>query len=141
MKGVQIAFHKFPLKNPELLKRWIHALKRSDFVPTKHSCICSEHFLPNDYNFCPPDKDFAVHNHKPVLKFNAVPSLFVFNKETKKTPRKPPVIREPLKRKKNVVCISPVAKKENLLLEEPVLPDVDFEVNDDDVVVDRTPVP
>ncbi|MCP4492781.1 MAG: THAP domain-containing protein, partial [Gammaproteobacteria bacterium] len=32
-----ITFHTFPLKNPDLLDRWVKNLHRADFVPTKYS--------------------------------------------------------------------------------------------------------
>ena len=83
VKGGKIAFHKFPLKNSDLCRKWVVALRRENFTPTQYSCICSDHFLPIDYNFCPPDKNLVAINHKPTLKHNAVPSKFVFSGEKK----------------------------------------------------------
>ncbi|KAF4517055.1 hypothetical protein B566_EDAN004675 [Ephemera danica] len=38
------SFHKFPLKNKVLCQKWIQALKRANFRPSKHSVLCSDHF-------------------------------------------------------------------------------------------------
>ncbi|XP_047127804.1 THAP domain-containing protein 1 B-like [Hydra vulgaris] len=83
IKGGTKSFHKFPLQNSELCKRWIIALKREIFFPSKHTCICSDHFLESDYNYCIPDKK----------KSNAVPSVFVFFTNIQKIKRKLPSIR------------------------------------------------
>ena len=32
-KGGDISFFHFPHKNPELLKRWVHAVRRADWFP------------------------------------------------------------------------------------------------------------
>ena len=110
VKGGTKAFHKFPLKNKELCKRWVVALKRENFTPTSYSCICSDHFTPNDYNYCLPDKNFAGVNHKPTLKHDAVPSRFVFTVEKKA--RKSPFERTPIKRKnQSLLPSSTIAKK------------------------------
>ena len=102
------AFHKFPLKDKELCKKWVIALKRENFTPTKYSCICSDHFSPNAYNFHVPDKDFSAINHVPRLKYDAVPSIFVFSKE--KQSRKMPFERKPLKRKMESSSSPPLKK-------------------------------
>ena len=43
-KNDKVRFHSFQLKNEEFLKKWLAAMKREDFVPTKHSRICDDHF-------------------------------------------------------------------------------------------------
>ena len=40
MKGSGLKFHRFPLKNMDLLKKWIVAMRREDFAPTSYSRIC-----------------------------------------------------------------------------------------------------
>ena len=76
-KGGPQSFHRFP-KNQELRRKWIVAAKREKFEPSEYSCICSDNFLPSDYNFCPSsDKNFSAANCKPVLKPDAVPTVFV----------------------------------------------------------------
>ena len=67
-KGAAISFHKFPLTNSELCQKWVVATKRTSFVPTKYSYICSVHFHKEDFNY--------ENANKPRLKANVVPSLF-----------------------------------------------------------------
>jgi hypothetical protein len=38
------SFHRYPLKDKDLLLKWLCFAKRDDFTPTKHSTICSKHF-------------------------------------------------------------------------------------------------
>ena len=61
-------YHKFPINNSELCKKWIVAIKSETFIPTEHSRIFSDHFLPLDYSI--PD-----FNNKPKLKPFSVPSI------------------------------------------------------------------
>ena len=68
MKGSGLKFHRFPLKNMDLLKKWIVAMRREDFAPTSYSRICGEHFLPTDY----------YHSTSNFLRKDAVPSEFNF---------------------------------------------------------------
>lgn len=35
---------RFPHSNPDLLKRWVLNIRRENFVPTKKSVVCSDHF-------------------------------------------------------------------------------------------------
>ena len=42
-----ISFHKFPLKDKSLLRKWIVATKRENFQPTFNRYLCGEHFLPS----------------------------------------------------------------------------------------------
>ncbi|KAE9523184.1 hypothetical protein AGLY_016417 [Aphis glycines] len=68
-KGSSIQFHQFPLNRPNILKKWVHAMKRKNFTPTKYSYLCSEHFGPNDYQIR-PGADIKL-----LLEY-AVPSIF-----------------------------------------------------------------
>ena len=43
-----VSFHAFP-KDPELRDKWIRAISRQDYVPTKYSRICSRHFHDTDF--------------------------------------------------------------------------------------------
>ena len=68
-KGSGISFFLFPHKDPQRLNQWVHAIRRKDWKPSAHSCICSDHF---------EEKCFVV---RPVcegrkLAQNAVPSIF-----------------------------------------------------------------
>ena len=91
----KLHFHKFPLKNLELNKSWVIAVKRDKFKPTNNSYLCSKHFDENAYVHSKED----LH---PRLKFNAVPSIFDFPDHLRKHPPKPrkaPAKREyPIKR-------------------------------------------
>lgn len=68
-KGSSIQFHRFPLNRPEILNKWIHAMRRKNFTPNKYSYLCSEHFNPEDYQIR-PGADIKL------LLENAVPSVF-----------------------------------------------------------------
>ncbi|XP_051541194.1 THAP domain-containing protein 1-like [Myxocyprinus asiaticus] len=68
-KDQNISFHKFPLARPDVCGKWVAAIKRRNFKPTKYSNICSQHFTKD----C-----FKRECNNRVLKDNAVPSLFTF---------------------------------------------------------------
>jgi len=75
------------------LKKWLHALKRKGFVPTKYSKVCGNHFEESDFEYQPGFKNKR-------LKKNAVPSIFSgFPDHLKKKPRKgrtTRIFREPV---------------------------------------------
>jgi len=62
---------RFPLNDNERLKKWIHAVRRTNFKPNQNSFLCSLHFTEKDYNR-------AVVSGKLVLKKCAVPTIFEF---------------------------------------------------------------
>ncbi|XP_016335892.1 THAP domain-containing protein 1-like, partial [Sinocyclocheilus anshuiensis] len=66
-KDKNISFHKFPLARPDVCGKWLAAMKRRNFKPSKYSNICSQHFTRD----C-----FKRECNNRVLKDNAVPSLF-----------------------------------------------------------------
>ncbi|XP_069697024.1 THAP domain-containing protein 1-like isoform X5 [Periplaneta americana] len=68
-KGSGISLHKFPLENPELLSKWLSAVKRYNFIPSIHHRLCSVHFTQS----C-----FWKSNCKRLLKADAVPTVFNF---------------------------------------------------------------
>ena len=84
--GIKIAFHKFPIANKELCDRWIRANPRKDFIPTKHSRLCSLHFQPTDFVENRTDKKASRKRKysallgeklsRRYLKEDAVPSIF-----------------------------------------------------------------
>ena len=89
-----IRFHKFPLKNEELCKRWILATRLESLVVNEHTVICEKHFKPSDYNnpFDPKSK----------LKEDSIPSIFIFPEHlmpSTSSKRKPPTERLPLQKK------------------------------------------
>ncbi|RVE65462.1 hypothetical protein OJAV_G00116830 [Oryzias javanicus] len=69
-KDKDVSFHKFPLARPDVCGKWVAAMRRNNFKPTKYSNICSQHFTKD----C-----FKRECNNRVLKENAVPSLFSFN--------------------------------------------------------------
>lgn len=86
-------FFRFPLKRPDILKMWVHAIKRKNFTPNNYSYLCSEHFHSDDYQIRPGS------NIK-LLKENAVPSIFnAFPKHLQKTK----VVRRQLFRNQQLV--------------------------------------
>ena len=78
----KVTFHRFPLKNSELLNQWLRRLKREGFKPSKYSVLCSVHFLAHD--FVEESSDTNVDRKKKrsrsltkrYLKDDAVPSIF-----------------------------------------------------------------
>lgn len=65
---------RFPLARPDVCGKWVAAMRRNNFRPTKYSNICSQHFTAD----C-----FKRECNNRVLKENAVPSLFTFNLSVK----------------------------------------------------------
>ena len=85
-KDSGISFHRFPVKHPELYRKWVQAVARDDFIPTEDCFICSKHFTNN----C-----FKATKARCRLRNDAVPSIFsafplyMQKKETKrKSPKK-----------------------------------------------------
>ncbi|KAG1660091.1 THAP domain-containing protein 1 [Nymphon striatum] len=87
-----LSFHKFPLKDPELMQRWLRRLQRKNFVPTENSRLCSLHFDDSSFVLQTTDKnkkragarDFSQLSKRINLSLmilrrlviNAVPSIF-----------------------------------------------------------------
>jgi len=57
------------LKRTEVLQKWIKEVRRKNFVSSKYSFFCSEHFLDSDYQIRPG----ATIK---LLNENAIPSVF-----------------------------------------------------------------
>lgn len=66
-----ISFHRFPLKDTKRLSKWINAVGRTDWKPTKFSFLCSAHFTKD----CFQKRHEDQHQR---LKVNAIPSIFHF---------------------------------------------------------------
>ena len=47
-RGLSFRF-RLPHAKPALLSKWVAAVSRADFVPSKHQVVCSEHFEKDDY--------------------------------------------------------------------------------------------
>ena len=83
---IKITYHSFPLGSEELCDKWVGANPRSDFVPSKHSRLCSLHFKPSDFvqeradsNLARKRKKSAASGGKLYLRYlidDAVPSIF-----------------------------------------------------------------
>lgn len=63
--------YRFPFRSRRLCEKWVSALKRKNFIPTRASLVCSSHFTENDY----VSKPELI---KRRLKNDAVPSVFNF---------------------------------------------------------------
>ncbi|XP_019336538.1 THAP domain-containing protein 3 isoform X2 [Alligator mississippiensis] len=63
----QLTFHRFPRSRPELLARWVVNLGRTDFQPSCHAVLCSQHFQPDCFSPC---------GNRANLRPDAVPTLF-----------------------------------------------------------------
>ena len=66
--GSGITFHTFPLKDQHQVQKWVTAVRREGWLPTKHSFICSDHFLQSDFV-----QNTGIYKR---LKKDAVPSVF-----------------------------------------------------------------
>ena len=74
-KGPDDLFHKFPLENEELCRRWEIAVK----VPVnKSSRVCTDHF----------EKDAYLYHDSKRLKPDAVPTIFPRKSNPRKLPTK-----------------------------------------------------
>lgn len=70
------SFHRFP-KDEILLMKWLENIDRPNFVPTKHTRICSAHF--EDWCFQREEnqlKSIGIPVHRRSLRPEAVPTLF-----------------------------------------------------------------
>lgn len=80
-------FCRFPIKDKIRLKKWLHAIRREKWKPSKHSRICSAHFTPKDFS------GFGMN--VPYLKADAVPSVFkAFSNNLKKNKKSPTKFRK-----------------------------------------------
>ena len=66
-KGCTLSFHRFPMKNSELLQKWIKAVSRQNWYPNEDTFVCSVHFTDDCYN---------VTAQRSRLKKDAFPSIF-----------------------------------------------------------------
>uniref|UniRef100_A0A8D0B8S2 THAP domain containing 4 n=1 Tax=Salvator merianae TaxID=96440 RepID=A0A8D0B8S2_SALMN len=64
-----VSFHRFPLKDSKRLIQWLKAVQRDNWIPTKYSFLCSEHFTKDSFSKRKEDQ------HR-LLKPTAVPTIF-----------------------------------------------------------------
>lgn len=114
-----VSFHRFPLKDSSRLYLWTAAIQRSDWTPGPYSFLCSEHFSEDSFVPRMPDQH-------PLLRPDAVPSLFKGGRELKRKGTFEPHLLRLRKRKhlKKEISLCPL-EDEKLL----VSPDEDFIVN------------
>ena len=101
-----ISFHKYPLKNDQLLKQWVQNTARSGFAPNPTSTLCSDHFEVDcfeedgyaKYMLRTPDKKRRAPRR---LKQDAVPTIFS-HKPAPQPPRSASLAREKKQQHKEV---------------------------------------
>ncbi|GBM33454.1 hypothetical protein AVEN_55780-1 [Araneus ventricosus] len=68
-----ITYHSFP-RDPKLAKIWVIKSRRKDTLNIGHGRVCSDHFLPTDYEDDMKNRLLGLKERK-ILKRGAVPSL------------------------------------------------------------------
>ncbi|XP_045110305.1 uncharacterized protein LOC123504081 isoform X3 [Portunus trituberculatus] len=77
--GPRVSVYRFP-QQPELRRKWLQAIKRKPFTPTRHSRVCELHFIPADYEHETSHFDersgrrLTAKLNVPRLKKDAVPT-------------------------------------------------------------------
>lgn len=68
-------------------KSWIRYCKRADFVPTKHSKICSKHFSASQYaRHLEKLAELGYPEARPTLKEEAVPDITITEEKNDSSP-------------------------------------------------------
>ena len=109
-KGGNISFHRFPHNKPDLLQKWVQAVRRQNWYPNKNSLICSVHFTESCFTVTPGNQCRQLHK-------NAIPSVFPqFPKHLQKTEskRKSPVKRKFVESKTSTFEPSPSKIKKSV---------------------------
>ncbi|CAN7943747.1 unnamed protein product, partial [Ixodes hexagonus] len=71
-----VTFHVFP-RDLQRRARWIAAVRRAHWVPTKASRLCSVHFTEESYELSSRlSKEFGLGQRAPRLNADAVPTIF-----------------------------------------------------------------
>ncbi len=80
-KDPNVHLFSFP-SDPEMVRKWVLALKRDNFSPTKYSRVCSTHFHDDCLEWRRTDrttrrsKNRSEFRQKPRLVHSAVPTIF-----------------------------------------------------------------
>lgn len=61
-----LSVHSFPLRQPDLVDKWLKKLLLEGWVPGPENVVCEEHFSLDS---------FEIVNNKRILKPEAVPSM------------------------------------------------------------------
>ena len=129
---------RFPLQKPELLQRWLNAMRRADWSPSKYSVLCEKHFKQEDYVIGEIQSTSAVNLSKKYLRADAVPSVFNFpmHLQTENKKRKSPLKRKlpsssgtkvtskAVPNKKQKVCTNPVQDHSYCVSPSKVIPKI-----------------
>lgn len=67
-KNKDLKYHQFPTSK-HMRQKWIHAIK-SNKNPSKHSKVCSKHFVDSDYNITSMGKLNCQHQNNLKSAFN-----------------------------------------------------------------------
>ena len=111
------------MQKPELLQRWLDALRRADWSPSKSSVhvLCEKHFKQEDYVIGEIQTTSAVNLSKKYLRADAVPSVFHFPPHLQKEhKRKSPVKRKLSSCSGTKVTSKPVPNKKQKLCTKPI---------------------
>lgn len=73
LTSLELFAYRFPLSKPDLLRKWVDAVKRQNWMPTIYSFLCSQHFRACDYKF---KKGSLKSDIRHRLKADAVPTQF-----------------------------------------------------------------
>ena len=87
-KGSEYSFHRFPHQNPNLLKKWVHAIRRKQWKPTKHSFICSDHFHESCFVIRPGAEGRRLKDDAVPWIFQTFPSYYQKDIKLQRSPRK-----------------------------------------------------
>ncbi|XP_071357723.1 THAP domain-containing protein 5-like isoform X2 [Trachinotus anak] len=63
----RISFYPFPLQDKPRLQKWVDNMKREEWTPSRHQCLCSEHFTEDCF-----DIRWGIR----YLKNTAIPTIF-----------------------------------------------------------------
>ena len=87
-KGQNILSIAFHIKTPNLLKKWVHAIRRKQWKPTKHSFICSDHFHESCFVIRLGTEDRRLKDDAVPSIFQTFPSYYQKDIKLRRSPRK-----------------------------------------------------
>lgn len=115
-EGVKSVF-SFP-KDDGLRQKWLKAIPRKEWIPSKYSVVCELHFNSGDVikldKYLLPDGTFEMIACKPKLKENAIPAIFP-NLPKYLSKEKPIVRKDPECRRQNQIQRNEILLKKKIL--------------------------